>query len=484
MFDPTRDEGEVHDLALLPGVQLADRIVANHRAALVAETQVLELACAWADLHDRDPEAVGYQPLIERACYWGGDGTPAVSEYCAAEFGTLQRLSAMSGQMIIADALDLRHRLPRLWRAVCSGQVRAWQARKIAQATRCLSKDAAAKVDEAVSGYLPVLAWSRFQRVLGAAILDADPDLAAERAENARRQQDVFSFAGEDGLTVVIARATAGDAAWLLASVNRLADILAAEGDTDPIGPRRAKAIGLLAQPARALQLLINHQHDADPHQQPARAEGDEPEGSDRPSLCLTAPPGPLDPAAARPRVVLHFHLSEEVLRSGQGLVRPEHGEPLTLVQLREFLTRTGCAVRVQPVLDPGQVPPVDGYEIPIRMRRAVRTRQVVEVFPYGVCRSGSMDLDHTRPYASSAGSGPPGQTRVDNLGPLSRRAHRAVTHGGWRRRQPAPGQYAYRSPHGFVHLVTNQGTFDLGRGPFAARVWAAAEDERSGHPQ
>ena len=87
------------------------------------------------------------------------------------------------------------------------------------------------------------------------------------------------------------------------------------------------------------------------------------------------------------------------------------------------------------------------------------------------------MDLDHSRPYLAPAKGGPPGQTAVDNLGPLSRRAHRAVTHGGWRRRQPAPGQYLYRSPHGFIHLVTNQGTLDLGRTDFAERVWHAADD-------
>src|SRR5688572_6277062 len=107
-----------------------------------------------------------------------------------------------------------------------------------------------------------MMPWPRFAKILSAAILQADPTLAAERAERARVTQDVFSLDSEDGLKTIIAKAAAGDAIWFMATVNRIADILAAEGDADPIGTRRARAIGILAQPAEALQLLIEHQHD------------------------------------------------------------------------------------------------------------------------------------------------------------------------------------------------------------------------------
>ena len=106
--------------------------------------------------------------------------------------------------------------------------------------------------------------WPRFAKLLSATILEADPALAAQRAERARAAQDVFSFDSEDGLKTIVAKAAAGDAIWFLATINRIAEILAARGDTDPIGARRARAIGILARPAEALQLLIEHQHDAD----------------------------------------------------------------------------------------------------------------------------------------------------------------------------------------------------------------------------
>jgi hypothetical protein len=84
-------------------------------------------------------------------------------------------------------------------------------------------------------------------------------------------------------------------------------------------------------------------------------------------------------------------------------------------------------------VLDPIEVAPVDGYEIPARLRAAVRVRQIADVFPFGTCLSSTMDIDHTERYVSMDYGGPPGQTRLSNLGPFTRPGHRAVTHGGWR---------------------------------------------------
>src|SRR4026209_1271294 len=114
-------------------------LIERNRAALVsAECRMLQLACAWADAHYLDSGGGEYQPLIQRACAWGGEGTPEVSEYCAAELGALQGTGMMAARSLIGDALDLRYRLPRLWGRILTGGVRAWQARRIAEQTRCL----------------------------------------------------------------------------------------------------------------------------------------------------------------------------------------------------------------------------------------------------------------------------------------------------------------------------------------------------------
>ena len=484
--------------------RLAGLIEQNHVELMARECRMLQLACAWADAHYLDSGSQHYQPLIQRACAWGGEGTPEVSEYCAAELGALQGTGIMAARALIADALDLRYRLPRLWDRVLTGGVRAWQARKIAEQTRPLSWEACADVDHALSDFVGMMPWPRFATILSATILEADPALAAERAERARTTQDVFSFDSEDGLKTIVAKAAAGDVIWFLATVNRIAEILTARGDTDPIGARRARAVGILAQPAEALQLLIQHQHDdtdkqddpaepADPNAtaeqkpagwpepeaasepQPGWASESGVEPDDHQSLSVVVPPG-LDASAARPRVVLHFHLSEGALRSGHAVVRPQHGGPLTLDELVEFLGRSRCQVRIQPVLDPTEVAPVDGYEVPQRLRTAVRSRQIADVFPFGTCLSDNMDLDHTERYVPTDHGGPPGQTRLGNLGPMARPGHRAVTHAGWSKHQPEPGYFVHRSPIGYIYLVTNQGTLALGQTDFSAAIWQASK--------
>jgi hypothetical protein len=127
--------------------RLAGLIEQNHAELKAAECQMLQLVCAWADAHYLDSGSDEYQPLIQRACAWGGEGTPEVSEYCAAELGALQGTGIAAARALIADALDLRYRLPRLWGRVLTGGVRAWQARKIAEHTRPLSWQACADLD-------------------------------------------------------------------------------------------------------------------------------------------------------------------------------------------------------------------------------------------------------------------------------------------------------------------------------------------------
>jgi hypothetical protein len=72
------------ELPALGAAQLAGLIEQNHAELKARECRMLQLACAWADAHYLDFGSTEYQPLIQRACAWGGEGTPEVSEYCAA----------------------------------------------------------------------------------------------------------------------------------------------------------------------------------------------------------------------------------------------------------------------------------------------------------------------------------------------------------------------------------------------------------------
>jgi hypothetical protein len=141
---------------------------------------------------------------------------------------------------------------------------------------------------------------------------------------------------------------------------------------------------------------------------------------------------------------------------------------------VRSFLADTNCQVKVQPVIDPQDTPPVDGYEIPRRIKEAMFLRMPASCFPYSAATQ-RMDLDHTKSYLPPARGGPPGQTGVHGLGPLIRFEHRIKTHSRWQVRQPEPGVWIWRSPNHYYYLVTNTGTHNLGDGPFARRIWRAA---------
>src|SRR4249920_3246994 len=236
---------------------------ANEHAMITAETRRLEIAAHWADLHPGDAVPKSRLPGIQRPVRLGGDGTPTIGDFAPAELGCVLRLSDGSASRLIGDALDLRHRLRLIWAAVLAGQVPAYQARRIAATTRHLTAEQAGWVDAQLAPKLGTVSWGRLQTLLEATIIDADPVGAEQQAAAAAQERFVrLGRSTEHGLKLIIARAAAGDALWFKATIDRIADILAQQGDTDTVEVRRSKALGILAQPALALQLLCQHQHE------------------------------------------------------------------------------------------------------------------------------------------------------------------------------------------------------------------------------
>ena len=201
-----------------------------------------------------------------------------------------------------------------------------------------------------------------------------------------------------------------------------------------------------------------------------------DPDGSHR-SVRIVPPP--FDPARARPSTIIYVHLSAEALTAGGGVARMEGIGPVLLSQLRRLLG-AHTRIRLQPVIDLNNQPAaVDCYEIPDRIRDHLILTNPADRFPYaaGMARTPNRtcDIDHTIPYRAMADGGPPGQTRVDQLAPLSRFHHRIRTHGGWPLRQPEPGTLLWRTPHGRIYLVNQSGTHPLGNGTFAYAIWESA---------
>jgi hypothetical protein len=160
---------------------------ANEHALITAETRRLQIAAHWADLHPGDAIANSRIRGAEHAVRLGGDGTPTVAEFAAAELGGVLRLSDGAAGKLIADALDLRHRLKLTWAAASTGQVPAYQARHLASATRHLSLEQARFVDARIAPSLGAVSFGRLQTLVDAAVIEADPAGAEQRSEGTVR---------------------------------------------------------------------------------------------------------------------------------------------------------------------------------------------------------------------------------------------------------------------------------------------------------
>ena len=438
------------------------------RRRRAVEVEDLLVVAHWADLHAADPRTSpearrAWPPGGDRLVRVGGEGTPLVQELSLPELAIARQVHPLSARAALADVVDLRHRLPATWSRVAALEAEVWVARKVAAMTRDLSVAGAALVDAAVADAITGQAPSRVLELAAAKVIEADRAAHQARLEAERRRKFVaLSRTDQHGLRHLIARVEAGDAAWLDAMVDRVAEILLARPELRPttpaeIGKDEARALGLgwLARPAELLALLLEH------------AEADESESAGEPSRALAPTERSLallrstDLARLRPRATLYVHLHQAAL-AGEcvGVARVEGIGPVASAQVRDLLG--GAEVVVRPVIDLNAGASTSAYEHPEAVKERSHLRMAGEVFPHAARTSRSVDLDHPVPYDPL---GPPGQTGDHNVAPLSRTSHRAKTHLGYRVRQTALEEYAWATPHGQHRIVDPAGTHLLDPG-------------------
>lgn len=466
MFDP----GDVADLGVAATLgELAD----VRRWQRVWQAREVALLAHFADVTghvESGPDAPAARVLHgDRLVSGGADGTPQVSEFAALEIAALWNEGVEGVDGRIHQALDLRHRFPRLWRLAMDADLPVWVAAKITMKASPLSREAAAHLDEQLADVVGNLPASRLLRLADGLVLKlTPPDLAEEiRAGGHDRRGVWVRQRPEDRATTIASLSAvldAGDADAVEQQVRRIARILAQGGDRRGLDDRRATALGVLAFPARALQLLQASILDQLPTDA-GESWGPCPAAGQAGHLCgrITVDPDRLLPTAQLVVHLTHAAIATQCVTgrdTGERGVSPDGRDAVARVErigpvlvdwLSDLLAHHRVSLR--PVLDAGTITPVDSYEIPERMREAVGYRQPYDCFPGSTRRtSHGCDLDHTEPYRPG---GPPGQTSLDNLSPISRRAHRAKTHGGWRLQQPIPGVLIWRSPYGYTYLVT-----------------------------
>jgi hypothetical protein len=390
---------------------------ADERAETIrrAEADLLRIAYQWAITHhpgrlDADDTD---RPGRERARRLGGDGTPEVCEFAAAELGARIGRSPYAAAAMMADALDLQHRLTAHWARVEAGEVRASYARYVCAKTRDLTKEQAAYVDAAVAesadGRIP---WSRFETLVEAKVAQAAPEAAREREENAAKATFAKKLRTDaHGMATYMVRADLPTIDAIDAAVTARADTLTETMPDASVDQRRVHAVLLMANPG-------------------------------------ATPETPLPDLLPTVQLYLHSYLGPDA----EPIARLEGHGPVTEAWITRVLG-PNAKFKIQPVLDLVGQAPVDAYEIPDRHRQAVQLMTPADTFPFASSLSRDKQVDHNIPYDEG------GETGIGNYGPMTTSHHRIKTHGGWQVQQPFPGIYVFRDPHGAYYLVDHTGT-------------------------
>lgn len=445
-------------------------VVERRRRQDAAAAEELRAVTAWADLHRvQEPGVVGSVDEItaeeldrrrlrgqstsllglEGELRLAGEGVFMVEEFAVCQLAPALSMSEPAARRYVGQAMELRERLPRLFDRVMAGVLPAWKARQIAEQTIPLNAAAADYVDAQLAPFAHKIGLTRALRCVAAAILRHDPDLAAARAAEAAEGRGVWIDDRIDGTSEITAVTGTPDARAVDQALNALATTLGELGDTDPRQVRRAKALGILADPQAALDL-----------------------GAAADSSPATA--GPAGPATTTPSrrtpgnrpTPLHVHLHLDAVNgvlSAEGtghLARVGGVGPRALRAVEAWLRdlAPGAMVKLTPVIDLADNISVDAYEAPDRLRAQVDERDDCCRFPR--CgRNGRYDLDHIDPYVDPNDGGPPGETSTANLARLCRFHHRVKTHATWTYERVHDAGVLWTSPLGRQYYVDETGT-------------------------
>ena len=413
MSTTVREGYEVGDLDPAGVLEAAAEAEQTERRAAFRNS----LAAHWADLHpataDTGVETPGGAALLADESL-GGEGTPLVAAFTAEAFALALGMSPSAGAQLIADALDLRHRLPMLWKRLSRLEVPAWKARRVARQTHRLSKAAAIWVDEQLADRGLFCGPVVVDRLVAHAIAAYDPETHEDRENDAR-------------------------AGWT--------PTLTHPDPTDFLGASHLEATGdtliLRRSTTRSAASPTSCSSTATPHRWAC--------GRSRPSA--SSPANPQRPGHPKVKAYVRVDATDlEVDGDGGSTLATGEVEKLGAATLTKI--RTGSAT-TRSSSNPCSTWPdatrVDLHDPPAWMRDLVHLRDGHCVFPRCQVDARSCDLDHTIPYDEN---GPPGQTRPANLACLCRRHHRAKTTGRWRYLRTPDGDYHWHGPHGTTYVV------------------------------
>jgi hypothetical protein len=398
---------------------------------LRAEAGKLAAAARFVELNSPD-DLAGFEAAREL----GGVGAPVIPEYAIAAFSAALGISDFQARGLLSNAIEMKHRLPKLWSLVQGLDVPVWKVSKVCRLTRVLSPEAVLWVDECLAKHPGRIGTTRIERLVENAITKFDPVTKAARLEELRqnsrkaRKVEVTSLEADPtkrdaSVTKLEMVLDTPDAMRLDATINTLAEALAMLGSKECLNVRRALAAGMLADPAEALAML------------------------NKAGLPTKAP--------VPTTLVVHFN-ANELVDGGFPVGFEETLGPVGPSMVRDWCG--GGKVTIRPVInladiDRANEPSVDQHDPTDEIKEIVLQRNAVCVYPGCDRDSRACDLDHINPYIPIDHGGQRGQTRPSNLAPLCRFHHRVKTHQDWSYRIDdvgdadwiAPDKTRYRKP-------------------------------------
>ena len=381
-----------------------------------------------------------------------GEGAFMVREFAVTDLAVTLAMSEQAARHYVAQTVELRDRLPRLWGQVMAGRLPVWKARRVAEQTIPLKAATAGFVDAQLERVRPPALPDPDHQVCGG----RDHPLPARPRRTPRRR----GGRGPRGLGrgrhhrrhhPDRSHPRLTRCPRLRPGTGRHRDRARAHSATAPAGSvRRARAVGVLADPQYAIDL----------------------------ATAATTPtvdgPAKVKRSAASPVFHLHLHTS---CRCGSDSEGASVFGPVTRVQaeglhswrpgpvptaaVERWLTglTPGTRIETTRVVDLTEQIAVDAYEHPAALARQVSERDHTCAFPWCGRQGATYDLDHIDPYVSPDDGGPPGQTSTANTARLCRYHHRVKTHGHWRYQRTGPTAVTWTSPQGRTYTVDHTGT-------------------------
>jgi hypothetical protein len=347
------------------------------------------------------------------------DDPRSAEEGAAAEIGAALRLTRRAADVELTFALALQRRLPRVWALLASGDIDLRRAKTVDYATTHLDDAIARRVDEQVAVEAPRLTSGQLRARIGKLCIEADPDEAQRRYDQAVADRRVVSEATGDGTANLLGLDLAPHrVAAATRRINHLARSLRIAGETRTMDQLRADVL---------LDLLNGTQPTKDRKRTGGSGRGVVDVQVDLATLAgLADAPGEL---------------------AGYGPVIADIARQIAAEQIDGEWRYT--------ITDPdtGQVVAngITRRRPTATQRRHIEARHRTCAFPG--CRNPTVDcdMDHRIRYTDG------GPTRVGNLGPLCRHHHVIYHRHHWTYQPISGGDHLWTSP--LDHTYTTSGT-------------------------